>query len=259
MLALVVAVAALGSCRSDPVSTEIEPPPLFLRSSVPADSAQGVWLDEPFDVRLAFNRVVEPGELQLEVLPVLLDSEPPRLEGRFVEWAGWRLDPAVNAYRLLLDGPALPIPRLLIFHPGEPSQSYGRIYGDLRMPEPLETDDAAVLWALDPLREPIPGEPELLGLPVRSFDLAQLAAGAREVGFAVRHLAVGESYIVVAILDSSGNGIHDPAEDWWGYPHAPGSNVALSARADIPLLGAPGEIVIELMPPGSGGVEFFGR
>jgi hypothetical protein len=69
----------------------------------------------------------------------------------------------------------------------------------------------------------------------------------RDAQFAMDYLPEGTEVLVVAVLDTSGDGVHDPAVDYWGYHHALAQVEPIVVTATS--VDSPTEVDISLVPP----------
>ena len=255
VVAVLLAAPAVG-CRNEEFVAPVERPPLLFRSSVPADSAEGYFEPDGITLSITFRRQLFDGEIATSLLvprpvsagPLVLGRNSPRE----LLWEDVILDPAVNSYRWLVDGPSMLGPILITFHPADPIAFTGRIVGEAKIGAPYEDAGDAVIYALQ--RAHRAGEApmdSLLGYPIASITLV-LSGSPGEEGqtFVVRDLRIGDPYFLVAVLDTNGDGRNVPGEDWWGVARSP----LLEPRvlyAGSPW-GQPDEgVVVELAPPGT--------
>lgn len=255
VVACVLAVLAVG-CRNEELVVPVERPPLLFRSSVPADSAEGFFEPDGITLSITFRRELFDGEIATSLLvprPVstgalVLGRNSPRE----LLWEDVVLDPAVNSYRWLVDGPSMLGPILITFHPADPIASSGRIVGEAKIGPPHANAGDAVIYALQ--RAHRAGDApldSLLGYPVASIALV-LADSPGQEGqtFVVLDLRIGDPYFLVAVLDTNGDGQNVPGEDWWGVARLPSLEPRL-LYAGSPW-GQPDEgVVVELAPPGT--------
>lgn len=259
--AVLSATLAVG-CRNEGFVAPVERPPLLFRSSVPADSAEGYYELDGIVLSITFRRELFDGDITTSLLvprpvsagPLVLGRNSPRE----LLWEDVVLDPAVNSYRWLVDGPSMLGPILITFHPADPIAFTGRIVGEAKIGPPFEDAGDAVIYALQ--RAYRPGEApmdSLLGHPIASIALVRSDSPGQEgQSFIVLDLRVGDPYYLVAVLDTNGDGRHVPSEDWWGVARSP----LLEPRVLYPWspMEQPDEaVVVELAPPGTFGTGGF--
>lgn len=222
--AAVLGLLTSGGCRNDEFVAPVERPPLLFRSSVPADSTEGFYEPDGLTLSLTFRREVFEGDVTTSLVVPRPLSAGAQVFGRNSprEWLYEDVvfDPDVNTYRWLVDGPSMLGPLLITFHPGEPTALSGRIPGELKIGAPYQDADGVVVYALRRIRRG--GEApldSLLGLPISAITLVRAESpGTEGVGFVVSDLILGDPYLLVAVLDTNGDGRTVPGEDWWGYP-----------------------------------------
>ncbi len=218
-LALLV-LAGVGGCLFEESDVPTRTPPLLLRQSVPADSTEFTGpISEPLTVVLTFNRVTSVEEVPtLFLVPAPLSEGPFEAfgSGRSLRWVDLVRQPA-RAYQLLLDGPQMPAPRLLVFYPGEKAGA-GAMSGTVRgqgVPgDVLQT----VVFALRVTGASFDRADSLAGLPIEDLSLAGPAPQGGTTRYRFTQLWIGAPYLVVGILDTSGDGVYSIEDDWWGYP-----------------------------------------
>jgi hypothetical protein len=244
---LLVCAALASACSEDPFQQDVVPPPLLLRSTVPADSATIGQSDVA--ISFTFNRTVRDGEILTRIYP------PPAStgdivsvgSGRTVTWLDVHLDPESHAHSLLLTGNDIEEPHALLLFTGHPD-SVGKFAGRIFSPEGYE--EATVIFALDywsstfnPLA-PTPPEPD----QIRRLSLT------RRRGPGVSDYAIGEVmpdslYMVVAIRDTNHDARFDPRVDWWGFYGNQTTNEPDSVFAAARPERIRGNIDLPLRPP----------
>jgi hypothetical protein len=227
----------------------LRPPPILIRNVVPRDSTvvsdQGGW-----PLSIDFRTPIEPGELKLRVVPTPDAFGLPTLSpsGLTLSIANVDLKDGNLKHRLLIDGPRLERPRVLEYTVGSPP--IGSILGYLSTPKPaIARVDHAILFAYPESANIDPSAPES-ALSNQPFAIAKIAPRPKatvEAVWGIGSLSSGKYYLIIAIVDTNGDGEYDPSVDWWGYHHPPGdmSIYALQAATLAPLTGS-----IELRPPG---------
>ena len=255
LIATTVAALLTASCRTETPSTPLERPPLLFRSSVPADSTEGYYEPEGIDLSIRFRRELEEGDLAtVQLVPRPLSSGPlvkGHNDGRELFWPDVVLDPTVNTYRWLVDGPDMPEAVLIRFHPATPLQATGRILGELIVGAPWEDASGALVYALyRGQRAYTVASDSLLGAPIVSITMVAPGDVGREgQPYVVRDLPLGEPHLIVAVLDTDGDGRYEIDQDWWGY-----ARDLFGTPQDAPAVGPFNDteppVDLELVPPG---------
>jgi hypothetical protein len=265
---ILTAVTLLGGCRSSSEPIPLQPVPFQLRSSVPADSV--TILSSQTDFSAFFDQEIPASEVRVRIIPEPISLGSVSTHGRTFDQLEIELSARGLAHWLLLDGPRFLRPYRVRVFTGYAGGSYdfpdpdnqpclvvgelgqiGQIEGDVSKspggPDPQYT----VIFAFhvdDLPADPDPTEIFFLAPPV-AIALAELdAQNPGDWGFRMESLLIYEVYALIAVLDTSGDGVYDPREDWWGYPQDPESRSLSYAEAHIdactPRIG-----LIELRPP----------
>ena len=224
----VALLAVLAGCAFEENEQGVVPPPLVLRWTFPADSTESQYRQEGADLIMRFNRLPEADELRLNrIVPAPVEPGTFRLgtEGsREVLWTGVVFDPDVLKYTWWIDGPELVEPAILVLYTGLRGREQGLVTGRITIGRPFTDVPRGILYVLD-------DDPEaafvnertdfVLGLPV--FTMVPIGGeddGDRETTFLVENLTVGDSYLLLAVVDTNGDRDYFPGTDWWGYPRA---------------------------------------
>lgn len=221
ILALTVLAAFLtaASCRTDE-KDELKAAPTQVTFTVPADSAL-LPLDAVRNISIDFQRSVSStAEIELRLYPPPSSSGEIRLTagGRNVTWFDVAPEPNSRRQHLMIDGPNFLQPYIIRWFTGTPHNA--EFQGDVIAPTVLGTvTQDAVVFAIDEFGGFDPLVPE-------SFETSDIRAvsppyrvGSPDLvaDYRFGNLPPGSAYLVVAIYDSSGDGIYDPRDDWWGY------------------------------------------
>lgn len=249
---LMTAVVLLGGCRSSSEPEELRPFPIQIRSSVPADM---VIVDGgSLTFSASFNQTVSTDDVCLTVVPPPLSMGEPVTYGKTFNQVGLELWPYRLSHQILVDGPRFLEPYLLRFFTGDASGELwfpdegnpcliegdlgerGELYGEVYRPPggPDPVDAAVFAFRRDGLGD-FP-DPELIfetASPVAMTMTWESYDTDSGTGFLMEHLIIYESYTVIVVLDTSGNGLYDPKEDWWGYPRDPVSHRLTAAVAHL--------------------------
>lgn len=266
---LVLLTLAVTGCGIDKADIGVKTPPLLLRDegTFPADSTQNLYDARGLDLIAVFNRVVEPGEVSLvQIVPgpgtrgeVFNPNENPKE----VMIRGVVFDQNRLVYRLVLDGPAMPAPRILSYYSGEATARNPAIQGHMYISRGGTSATGALVYALVP-----PGveddyvlsgnEDRFLGRPVIGVTTT-LEVSTEDGGwFRLAGLPEWRDVVVLAILDTNQDGRYLPDEDWWGYyrnefdnPVPVMGGVTFGGLFTPPLPELRSDIDFEILPPGS--------
>lgn len=248
VVSLSLIVAAIG-CRDDSTGPGIVEPPSFVRSTVPADSAEGI--SGTTDISVTFRRTVLESGVVLDLFPAPISQGTQVLSptGRNITWLDVELDPDVLAYRLLVDGASVPTPEQILLFPTTLPGVAGRMGGCLSLSEEGPDLSETVVFAVPPADEDL----SVHALPdffrrQHASSIALVGPGPEECAsfYFFTYMKV-EPVAVIAVIDSSGDGEYDLDDDWWGYL---GSESAASSilPSDSPF-GVPLNLHITLHPP----------
>jgi hypothetical protein len=224
-----ILAAACGFDHSDIAS---EQPVLFARpgGTTPRDSTQNLYDEAGLPLVVTFNREFFADELtHVQVIPRPPGMGPiqnPGANPRQLLIEDVVFHPRSSAYRLVLDGPAMPSPQVFSYYSGEHKVTEGAMHGHIFYPRRgREPEDALVYALLPPWNE---DQVELGGDEERLFGGAimgvtkSIIVSTEEGGwFRLAGLELGVAYVVVAIIDSSRDGRYDPLDDWWGFYRDP--------------------------------------
>lgn len=240
LVLLITAVALLGGCRSSSEPEELRPFPIQMRSSVPADSVTVDGSSLIFSAK--FNQQVSTEDVRLTVIPTPLSMGEPVAHARTFDQIGLEPWPFSLSHQILMDGPRFLRPYLVRVFTGDAGGDFwfpdernpcliegdlgqvGELYGKILSPPggPHPGNSVVFAYRRDGLGE-YP-DPELIfeiASPVAMVMPWAETATSDEAEFLMNHLIIYESYTVIVVLDTSGNGFYDPKEDWWGYPRDP--------------------------------------
>ncbi|RKZ14973.1 hypothetical protein DRQ53_10240 [bacterium] len=267
---LLLGLAGLvASCGIDKADIGVETPPLLLRreGTFPADSTRFTHDAQGLNIVASFNRAIEPGEVSLvQIVPqpaVAGTVFNPNSNVRQILINGVVLDPMHRVYRLLLDGPTMPEPRVLSYFSGDQSVRNPAIRGHVSISRGSTSPSGALVYALVPPgveeRYTLSGtEERFLGLLVLGCTTTLEVSTEPGGWYQVAGLQEWRSYMVAAILDTNGDGLYELDADWWGYYHnelgnaqAVTAGVALGGWLDPPLPELSTDVDIVLRPPGS--------
>jgi hypothetical protein len=223
-----LAVVELSACGFEPSEIGVVPPPLFVRQegTAPRDSTENLYEARGLPLVVNFNREFSVGEVthvQLVPRPASLGTlHSPGTSARQLLVERVVLDPVYAAYRLVLDGPAMPEPVILSYYSSNHDPLEGAMIGHVQLSHPNVGPANVIVYALVPSwRE---AEFELTGAEQRI--LGRVAAGvtktisvSTEEGgwFRLAGLELGKFYFALAIIDTNRDGQYDFEVDWWGY------------------------------------------
>lgn len=137
------------------------------------------------------------------------------------------------------------------------------MHGHVFYPRPgREPIDVLVYALLPPGREDeveLSGEEELMfGRPVMGVTSSVVVSTEEGGWFRLAGLKLWVGYVVVGIVDTNGDGVYDPLEDWWGYYRDPldtalevVAGVTFGPLFDPPLPGLWPKTDFALLAPGS--------
>lgn len=255
-LFLILAMAAgLPACEDDFVQLVV-PPPLFVRFTTPADSAE-LDVGDPVHLSITFNRTLTLREISIQLFPPPISAGALTLtgSGRNVTWFDVVTDPEWRVQTLLLDGPHMEIPYSMSWYTGAPvpnaSFSGNVVSEDTTRVKPL----GAVVFALDwesPFNPLEPGSfNEILAdqTAVRSVAVVENLDVRDEGVYAIGNRPTGSRYLVVGVIDTSGDGRYDPFVDWWGYHGEGPANDPTVISAELHPENINAQVDIMLRPP----------
>jgi hypothetical protein len=269
LLLIVVLSAFSQGCGIDTADISTQTPPLIVRveGTAPHDSTENLFDSRGLPLIVNFNRQFAPGEVShLELVPRPLSMgtiQNPGSDARQIVLGDVILDPAYSAYRLVLDGPAMPAPIVLSYYSSEHSAIEGAMHGHVMISRGRTKPENVLVYALVPAgREDefaLTGAEEIiLGRPVLGVTSTILINGVEGGWFRLAGLEKWRSYMVIAILDTSGDGVYELDTDWWGYyrdeldfPQEVRAGVSLGELFTPPLPGMRADIDFWLLPPGS--------
>jgi hypothetical protein len=226
---LVLAIAAVGgACGFDPPTIDIETPPLIARpeGTTPRDSTEYLHDQSGLPLVVNFNREFTRGEVtHVQLVPMPPDVGPllnPGVNPRQLLLESVVFEPRFSAYRLVLDGPAMPEPVVISYYSAGHEITEGAMHGHVAYPrwgrEPLNVMVYALLpsWREDEVERT--GSEELMfGRPVLGVTRTIVVPTEEGGWFRLAGLELGAHYFVVGILDTNDDGRYDPEIDWWGY------------------------------------------
>jgi hypothetical protein len=250
LVLLVASLAVLASCEDD-FEQPVLPPPLFVRFTTPADSAQ-LDNNDPVNLSITFNRTMTLDEISLEIFPDPL--EPGTIKttgtGRNVTVFGLVTDPTRRVQRLLLDGVYMTEPYTMFWYTGTPIPvaSFSGVVAsqDTSKVKPL----GAVVFALDGEAPFNPIDPGTFNdIKAEAITVVQVLDTREQGPYAIGQLDTNTRYLVVAVADTDGDTVYDPLRDWWGYyGEGPEHNPEVVVAAIDPL-AINTDVDITLRPP----------
>ncbi len=265
---LVLAAASLGSgCKSSTQPQEILPFPIQLRATTPGDSVTVV--DLPLAFSATFNQEVAVEDVIPRMIPMAREMGSPSVHGRTFDLSGVMPASTSLAHWMILDGPRFLHPYVVHFFTGNTRGNFyfpdpevqpclvtgdvgqvGMIIGQIfsnRSSAPSLQYTLVFAYRRD-LLGPDPGLEEVLAATPQAVSLAETPAlQPAVILYAVENLVIDVEYTLLAIVDTSGDGLYRIEDDWWGYAHdvATGALSFASAHIDqcTPILN------VEMRPP----------
>ena len=241
-LVLFLLVFAQG-CGIDNADIGTDPPPLFVRTegTAPADSTENLFDPDGLPIVVNFNREIGPGEVtHVELVPWPLNMpaiQNPGSNGRQIVLENVIFDPAYSAYRLILNGPSMPAPAVLSYYSAGHSAKEGAMHGHVQISRGRTKPENVLVYALVP-----PGlesdfsltgsEDTILGRPILGATSTIIVSTEEGGWFRLAGLENWRSYVVLAILDTTGDGEYDLDSDWWGY-YRDELDIPLEVRAGV--------------------------
>lgn len=267
--ALLLPLLALAACGIDKADIGMDTPPLLQREegTSPADSTANLYDADGLDLVVNFNRAFEAGEITLaQIVPRPAELGPidnPSTNPKQVVFHRAVLETAFPAYHLVFDGPSMPAPVLLTYFSGTPSAFDGGIQGHVFISRGITSPGDALVYALVPIGreaefELSGNEETLFGRPVLGVTKTLLIPTEEGGWFALGGLEVYRRYLVLAMLDTSRDGVYDREVDWWGFYAEPGgvpievmAGVTLGGFLEPPLPEKPTNIDFWMFAPGT--------
>ncbi len=240
----------MGQSCDDDFQVSVLPPPLFVRSTTPADSAQ---LDQPDPINLSitFNRVTKVSEVILDLYPVPAAAGTLQTtgSGRNITWFDLSVNPTRNVHTLLIDSQAMENPFLLEWNTGP--RPFGRFSGVVTSEAPaVESPEGAVIFALDELSPFSPLQPEsFLDIRAERISSVGFVNSVDEGLYGVSGADTNDVFLVVVVKDTSGDGIYDPRDDWWGFYGNELTNEPFSVPANGGLFNSRVDIDVKIRAP----------
>lgn len=252
-----IVLAGLLACEDDFTDPQ-ERPPLTVTGTamVPAEEAQ-LLPDDPIDISVPFNRAPDG----LDNVLFRLFPEPgsageitPSPSGRILTWNDVVSAPDVRVQRLLINGPTMEAPFLRSWFVGGPTPN-GLFRGSVLVEESTGIDPSNTLvFALCVFCEDAfnPLDPASFSVQEPLSLTAVVPPPAKddiETTYVMSKLPDRSQYLVVAVLDTNGDGQYDPRQDWWGFYGDQLSNDprVVTARAGFDSIAT--MVDIELGPP----------
>jgi len=211
LLVLLALVGCEGDFRDDPL-----PAPLAVREVVPAEDAV-VPRDLPVGLSVTFTRAISGlDEIRLTLVPDADAGRPELSEtGRTVTWLGVQPRESTILQQLLIDAPTMVRPYVHYWRTS--AEVAALVTGFVSTPDPRVRSDAAVVFALHAgsgfnpldLRTFVQAQPSGVGVGIERPDLSYTTV-------TVPLPAHGGEYYILAIVDTTGDLIYDPTEDWHG-------------------------------------------
>ena len=269
LLTILPLLAFAQGCGIDKAEIGTKLPPLFVRpeGTAPRDSTENLFDPKGLALVVNFNRAIGPGEVtHVELVPTPLEMPTIRNPGSSqsqIVLGNAILDPAYSVYRLILDGPSMPAPTVLSYYSAAHSAREGAMHGRLQISRGRTKPENALVYALVPAGKESEfdltgAEETILGRPVLGATSTILLGPEEEGWFRLAGLQNWRSYLVLAILDTSGDGIYDLDTDWWGYyrdeldiPLGVVAGVSFGSLFDPPLSELRLNIDFSLVEPGS--------
>jgi hypothetical protein len=262
-------LAFVQGCGFDNADIGTDPPPLIFRTegTVPQDSTENYFDPEGLNIVVRFNREIGAGEVNhVELVPRPLGMpmiQNPGSNAREIVIESVILDPAYSAYRLILDGPSMPAPKVLSYYSASQNVKEGAMHGHVKISRGRTTPENVLVYALVPAgRESefalTGSEDTILGRPILGATNTILVRTEEGGWFRLAGLTNWRSYVVLAILDTSGDGAYDLDTDWWGYyrdeldiPLEVVAGVSLGGLFTPPLPDLRNDVDFWLLAPGS--------
>lgn len=212
----------------------------------------------PFDFSASFNRDVTDADVQMMFVPQPISMGTVATHGRTYDRLDveFRSSESQNqfAHWILLDGPNFLRPYLIRLFTGDASGDYdfpnpdipclvvgdlgqiGQMDGEIGTPPGGPDPENTLVYAY--LADGLGSDPDpslifFVAQPVAVTMATHAANKPGDWAYRVNQLQIYERYTVIAVLDTSGDGIYDPTEDWWGYPQDPASRRLTYAEAHI--------------------------
>jgi hypothetical protein len=269
LLSALLLLAFVQGCGFDNADIGTDPPPLIVRTqgTAPRDSTENLFDPEGLSIVVNFNRPIAAGEvIHVELVPRPADMptvQNPGSNAREIVLGNVILDPAFSAYRLILDGPSMPAPKVLSYYSDVHSATEGAMHGHVRISRGRTQPDNVLVYALVPAgRESefnlTGSEDTILGRPVLGVTSTIIVSTEEGGWFRLAGLANWRSYVVLAILDTDGDGAYDLDTDWWGYyrdeldiPREVVAGVSLGGLFTPPLPELRNDVDFWLLAPGS--------
>jgi hypothetical protein len=230
-IALCVALLA-SACGFDSADIGSEQPTLFVREggTTPRDSTENVHDEGGLAVVVTFNREFGPEDLtHVQIVPRPAGMGAVQIPGpnpRQLLIDDVVMHPRSSAYRLVLDGPAMPGPKIISYYSGEHTVKEGAMHGHIFYSRPGREPQDAMVYALLPPwnadQVDLSGEEEtMFGVPVMGVTNSFVVPTEEGGWFRLAGLELGVGFVVVGIIDSSRDGRYDPMDDWWGFYRDP--------------------------------------
>ena len=245
LLPLIVLLLAFAQgCGIDKADIGTVTPPLIMRleGTAPRDSTENLFDSGGLPLVVNFNREFVSGEVtHLQLVPHPLGVGAilnPGSNARQIVLEDVILDPVYSAYRMVLDGPAMPAPVILSYYSAEYSALDGGMQGHVMISRGRTKPENVLVYALVPAGNegdfPLTGAEETLaGRPILGVTSTILVQTQEGGWFSLAGLENWRRYVVLAILDTSGDGAYDLDTDWWGY-YRDEVDVPLKVRAGVP-------------------------
>ncbi len=224
---LVLLLLLVAGCGYNDFQEGVRKPALVLRAegTVPADSTEYLHEEAGLNLVATFNRAIEAGDISLVQVvprPQMTASRNPGPNPKQVLIEDAVLDPRYSAYRLVLDGPWMPEPRILSYysqgHEATEGAMHGHVFIGKRNTEPRNVLIYGVVPPGDEDEFALTGEEEtILGRPVLGVTKTIVIPTEEGGWFRLAGLELWKSYMVIGILDTNDDGEYDFLEDWWGY------------------------------------------
>ena len=255
----ILLLAGFVACEDPFVNPEVRLPLVVTETSVIPSEAARLDQGDLTNISIPFNRPPDAADaLQLVLLPPAASAGEvtPSPSGRILTWNNVLPLQGTRVQRLLIDGPSMEAPFLRTWFVGGPTP-LGIFRGSVFMDENTGIDPTQTLiFALcvfcdevspfNPLQPESFNDQEPLGVALVS---GVQSKDDIEASYVMTRLVDRAQFLVVAILDTSGDGRYDPTRDWWGFHGDRLSNdpIVVTARAGFDSIAT--MVDIELGPP----------
>lgn len=257
-LGLLLLIGLVG-CEDPFVDRQSRPPLIVTETSVIPSEEAHLDAGDLTNISIPFNRAsdaVDALRFRLIPAPESAGDITPSPSGRILTWNNVLPAASTRVQRLLIDGPTMEAPFLRTWYVGGPTP-LGLFRGSVFVDENTGIDPTdTLIFAVcafcedtppfNPLEPDSFNDQEPLGVALVS------TIGKKEdleATYVMSRLDNRGQFLVVAILDTSGDGLYDPTQDWWGFYGDRLSNdpIAVTARAGFDSIAT--KVDIDLGPP----------